>query len=164
MCAFCAGFTIANFSNLKKHKQPSKCVLEWMKFLEYCKNVCHILRRSKLKSPNGKVLCWSFFAYLEIFAKILPWFVISLERTVDSGNYNMVLPWCLSAFSFSKFSFLIATAALKKSLHAWISSLFWCLTSFNTRCLPLQLQNFAIIVLSLTASFVSTGWDLSIWI
>ena len=27
MCAYPAGFMIANFPNLKKHKQPSKCVL-----------------------------------------------------------------------------------------------------------------------------------------
>ena len=46
----------------------------------------------KLKSPNGKVLCWPFSAYLEIFAKILPQAVISLERTVGSGDYNSVLP------------------------------------------------------------------------
>ena len=26
----------------------------------------------KLKSPNGKVLCWPFLSYLEIFTKILP--------------------------------------------------------------------------------------------
>ena len=117
----------------------------------------------KLKSPNGKVLCWPFLSYLEIFTKILPYF-ISLERTVGGSNYNSVLPCCLSAFSSSKFSFLVATAALKKSLHAWILSLFWCLASFNTRCLPLLLQNFATIVLSLPASFVPTGWDHSIWI
>ena len=27
MCAFSAGFMIVNFANLKKHKQPWKCVL-----------------------------------------------------------------------------------------------------------------------------------------
>ena len=105
MCAFCAGFTIANFSNLKKHKQPSKCVLDGMKFLEYCKNVCHILRRSKLKSPNGKVLCWSFFAYLEIFAKILPWFIsINLLLLVSS---NIWILWFNSPMSF-RFSFILS--------------------------------------------------------